>query len=70
MQLLSLIYKMSKNDENRVIGGRNTRQQEKCVLGAKHSNCPFYKGCMLWNILSKEILAFNHSIHEFYKGNV
>ena len=47
-QVLSLMYKLSKNDNNRKIGLRNTRQQEKFIfrtdskVGTKYSNSPYY----------------------------
>ena len=46
-----LMYKMSKNVENRKIYARNTRQQNKFEfkmdgkIGTKYQNSPFYKGC-------------------------
>ena len=60
-QLLSLMYKLSKNVKNRKTTGRNTRQQEKYVfrtdvkIGTKYSNSPYYKGSTLWNNLSREM---------------
>ena len=54
-QILSLMYKLSKNPENRKIGNRNTRQQEKYIfktdskIGTKYSNSPYYKGTKMWD---------------------
>ena len=61
LQLLSLMYKMSRRVENRVEGVRATRQHEQFVfrmdrkIGTKYATSPFYKGCKLWDKLSKEI---------------
>ena len=51
VQLLSLMYKMSKSNNNRAEGTRVTRQQKKYVfpidseIGTKYSHSPSYKGC-------------------------
>ena len=61
IQLLTLMYKMSKNESNRKIHIRNTRQQNKFEfkqdtrIGTKYQNSPFYKGCKLWDKLTREI---------------
>ena len=79
IQLLQLMYKLSKNNENRVIGTRNTRQNEKYVfrmdskIGNKYSHSPYYKGCKLWNALPRETQLLNstsifkHLIKPMYK---
>ena len=49
IQLLTLMYKSSKKEGNRVVGARATRQQEKYVfrtdnkIGTKYSNSPYIK---------------------------
>ena len=54
------MYKIFKNGDNRKIRIRATRQHEKYIfrtdseIGKKYSNSPFYKGCKLWDKLSKE----------------
>ena len=53
---------MSVKNENRAEGGRATRQNIK--IGTKYSHSPFYKGCKLWNMLSKEV-QFSDSITLF-----
>ena len=71
-QLLCLMYKLSKNPENRKVGNRITRQNEKYVfrtdikIGVKYATSPFYKGTNLWNQLEKEI-QFSDNIHVFKK---
>ena len=72
VQLLSLMYKLSKIEGNRAIGARRTRQQEKYIfrtdskIGTKYSNSPYYKGSKLWNALEKDVqfadslFAFKH----------
>ena len=79
VQLLILMYKMSKNVENRKIYARNTRQQNKfefkmnSKIGTKYQNSPFYKGCKLWDKFSQEIQfcdslsLFKHEIRPLYK---
>ena len=68
--VLSLMYKLSKNADNRKIALRNTRQQEKYVfrtdvkIGTKYSNSPYYKGTKLWNTLTREI-QFSDSMFKF-----
>ena len=68
VQLLSLMYKMSRKAENRVEGVRATRQHEKKgmdrKIGTKYATSPFYKGCKLWDKLSKEI-QLSDSTHLF-----
>ena len=60
VQILLLMYKLSKNPDNRKIGLRNTRQQEKYIfktdakIGTKYANSPYYKGTNLWNKFSRE----------------
>ena len=79
IQLLSLMYKISKNNVNRAIGPRNTRQNVKYVfrkdtkIGTKYLNSPFFKGCKIWDTLSKEIqfsesmALFKQSIYILFK---
>ena len=69
MQLLSLMYKLSKIESNRKIGARNTRQRTKFEfivdnkIGTKYANSPFYKGCKLWDKLTKDIqLSDSHAL--------
>ena len=70
IQLLTLMYKNSKKEGNRIIGARATRQQEKYVfrtdnkIGTKYSNSPYYKGSKLWNVLDKDV-QFSDSIFLF-----
>ena len=58
-QVLSLMYKLSKNVEYRKIGNRNRRQNNKCVfktdtkIGTKYAMSPFYKGTKLWDTLNR-----------------
>ena len=60
-QLLSIMYKMSRDPVNIVVPARNTRMHKKLVfrtdskIGTKYVNSPYYKGTKLWNSLSKEI---------------
>ena len=61
IQLLSLMYKLSKNPENRTICVRQTRQNEKYVfrfdnkVGTKYHKSSYYKGGKLWNMLEKDV---------------
>ena len=61
-QLLILMYKLSKNDENRAIANHITRKHTKYVfkvetkIGTKYSNSPYYKGTLLWEKLDTETL--------------
>ena len=70
VQPLTLMYKLSKVDENRNISARVTRQQEKYTfrtdnrIGTKYSTSPYYKGTELWNILEKDV-QFSDSIFLF-----
>ena len=78
IQLLSLMYKMSKNNENRKAGNRRTRQYDKYVfrtdskIGTKYAMSPFYKGTKLWDQLSRDvqfsdtILTFKNNIKNHY----
>ena len=73
------MYNLSKNNENRVIGARNTRQNDKYVfrmdtkVGTKYSHSPFYRGCKLWDLLPKETqfsetkFSFNQLVKPLYK---
>ena len=60
-QLLSLMYKISKEANNIVIPARNTRMHAKVVfrldrkIGTKYSCIPYYKGTILWNKLTKRV---------------
>ena len=60
IQLLTLMYKLSKDESNRKLYIRNTRQQDKfefkqdTKIGTKYQNSPFYKGCKLWEIYHVE----------------
>ena len=60
-QLLSIMYKLSKDPINIVVPARNTRLHQKLnfrldnKIGTKYANSPYYKGTKLWNTLSKEI---------------
>ena len=64
------MYKLSKNVENRKIGNRNTRQNNKYVfkidtkIGTKYAMSPFYKGTKLWDTLNQEI-QFSDNIFNF-----
>ena len=70
VQILSLMYKLSKNENNRKIGSRNTRQQDKYIIktdtkvGTKYANSPYHKGTNLWNILTRET-QFSENIFIF-----
>ena len=71
-QLLSLLYKLSKDPVNVVVPARNTRRHDKTVfrvdnkIGTKYATSPYYKGTKLWDTLSKEIQEVD-SIHLFKK---
>ena len=70
IQLLTLMYKMSKEESNRKVYIRNTREQDKfefkqdTKIGTKYQYSPFYKGCNLWQKLTREI-QFSESITLF-----
>ena len=61
VQLLLLMYKLSRKVGNRAVGIRMTRQQEKYLfridskIGTKYSHSPYYKGTILWNELDKDV---------------
>ena len=61
VQLLSLMFKISKIEENRAVAVRMTRQQVKYVfrldnrVGTKYSHSPYYVGSMLWDKLPRDI---------------
>ena len=71
-QLLSLLYKMSKDQVNIVVPARNTRRQDRIVfridnkIGTKYACSPYYKGTKIWDTLPKEIQDAD-SIHVFKK---
>ena len=81
-QLLSIMYKMSRDPVNIVVPSRNTRMHQKLVfrrdskIGTKYVNSPFYKGTKLWNSLPKEIqdsdsiYLFKNEIRKIYKDYV
>ena len=66
-RILSLMYKLSKNDTNRKVSLSNTRQQDKYIfrtdakIGMKYLNNPYCKGTKLWNILTRE-MHFSESV--------
>ena len=70
IQLLTLMYKLSQDVTNRKIGARNTRNQDKFVfkmdskIGTTYEKSPFYKGCKLWDKLTKEV-QFSNSVTLF-----
>ena len=62
VQLLSLMYKLSKKRvDNRAIGARRARQNEKYVFrydnkfGTKYHKSSYYKGGKLWHLLEKDV---------------
>ena len=73
IQLLIMMYKLSKDPVNIVIPAQNTRMHQKLVfrtdskIGTKYANSPYYKGTKLWNSLSKEIQE-SESIYVFKKA--
>ena len=69
-QVLLLMYTPSKDDFNRNVCARITRQQDKYIfrtdskIGTKYATRPYYKGTKLWNVLTREI-QFSESIYIF-----
>ena len=55
------MFKLSQKPENRKVGARNTRQQNKYTfktdnkVGTKYANSPYYKGTKLWNSLDVDV---------------
>ena len=78
-QVLSLMYKLSKCDENRTTAYRNIRRHDKYVvrvetkIGTKYAIRPYYKGTTLWDKLAKDtqnlenIFLFKKEIDKLYK---
>ena len=77
-QLLRLMYLHSKNDDNIKKPARQTRAVTKIVFKtatkctAKYLGSPFYKGTLLWNLLSPEeqrsdtVLQFVNGLKKLY----
>ena len=67
---LVAMNKLSKNVDNRAIGARRTRQNEKYVfrydnkIGTKYQKSSFYKGGKLWNLLEKDV-QFTETMFDF-----
>ena len=71
--ILSLMYKLSKNEVNRKSGVRRTRQYEKYVfqtdtkIGTKYASSPFYKGTKLWDKMSRDVQILYLCLKPFEK---
>ena len=80
--ILCLMYKISKNNNNVVVPNRLTRRQMKTVfridrkIRTKYACSPYYKGTKLWDKLTKEeqdsetIFIFKNHIDKMYKHYV
>ena len=71
-QLLWLMFNMSLDPNNRKIGPRTLRSNNKYILktdnkvGTKYQRSPFYQGTIIWNELSKDV-QFTDNVYEFKK---
>ena len=71
-QLLWLMYNMSLDRNNRKVGARALRSNNKYIfktdnkVGTKYQCSPYYKGTLLWNELPKDI-QFAGDVYEFKK---
>ena len=77
-QLLRLIYLHSKNDDNIKKPTRQTKAVTKIVFKTatkctgNYLGSPFYRGTLLWNLLSPEeqcsntVLQFVHGLKKLY----
>ena len=60
-QLLWLMFNMSLDPNNRKIGPRTLRSNNKYIfktdnkVGTKYQRSPFYQGTILWNELPKDV---------------
>ena len=78
-QVLTIMYKLSQNEENRKVPSRVTRTINKYVfrvdtkIGTKYANSPYYKGTQLWDKLpetvqkSESLFIFKKELDKIFK---